>query len=43
MTGYQYGELFRTWFEVFFCGGEFAEDERGAFAQFTLKIYQATL
>jgi len=26
MTGYQYGELFRTWFEVFFCGGEVAED-----------------
>jgi len=25
-TGYQYGELFRTWFEVFFCGGEVAED-----------------
>jgi hypothetical protein len=37
MTGYQYGELFRTWFEVFFCGGEFAEDERGAFAQSTLE------
>ena len=26
MIGYQYGELFRTWFEVFFCGGEVAED-----------------
>jgi hypothetical protein len=26
MTGYQYGELFRTRFEVFFCGGEVAED-----------------
>lgn len=26
ITGYQYGELFRTWFEVFFCGGEVAED-----------------
>ena len=25
-TGYSYGELFRTWFEVFFCGGEVAED-----------------
>ena len=25
-TGYRYGELFRTWFEVFFCGGEVAED-----------------
>ena len=25
-TGYGYGELFRTWFEVFFCGGEVAED-----------------
>ena len=26
VTGYQYGELFRTWFDVFFCGGEVAED-----------------
>lgn len=26
LTGYQYGELFRTWFEVFLCGGEVAED-----------------
>jgi len=26
MTGYQCGELFRTRFEVFFCGGEVAED-----------------
>ena len=25
-TGYSYAELFRTWFEVFFCGGEVAED-----------------
>ena len=25
-NGYSYGELFRTWFEVFFCGGEVAED-----------------
>lgn len=25
-NGYQYGELFRTWFDVFFCGGEVAED-----------------
>ena len=25
-TVYQYGELFRTWFEVLFCGGEVEED-----------------
>ncbi|HPO68042.1 MAG TPA: hypothetical protein P5236_02640 [Paludibacteraceae bacterium] len=25
-SGYQHGELFRTWFEIFFCGGEVAED-----------------
>ena len=25
-NGYSYGELFRTWFEVLFCGGEVAED-----------------
>ncbi|MCO5249767.1 MAG: IS1380 family transposase [Chitinophagales bacterium] len=25
-VGYQFGELFRTWFEIFFCGGEVAED-----------------
>lgn len=25
-TGYQHGELFRSWFEIFFCGGEVAED-----------------
>jgi len=24
--GYGHGELFRTWFEIFFCGGEVAED-----------------
>lgn len=26
LTGYQYGEIFRAWFEIFFCGGEVAED-----------------
>ena len=25
-SGYGHGELFRTWFEIFFCGGEVAED-----------------
>ncbi|MDD4799674.1 MAG: hypothetical protein PHD28_01425 [Proteiniphilum sp.] len=25
-TGHQHGELFRPWFEIFFCGGEVAED-----------------
>ena len=25
-TSYGHGELFRTWFEVFLCGGEVAED-----------------
>jgi hypothetical protein len=25
-SGYGHGELFRTWLEVFFCGGEVAED-----------------
>jgi len=24
--GYGHGKLFRTWFEIFFCGGEVAED-----------------
>jgi len=32
MTGYQYGELFRTWFEVFFCGGEANRRCAGTFA-----------
>ena len=26
--GYGHGGLFRTWFEIFFCGGEVAEDVR---------------
>jgi len=26
LNGYQFGELFRTWLEIFFCGGEVAED-----------------
>lgn len=26
MQGYQHSELFRTWFDIFFCGGEVAED-----------------
>lgn len=26
LTGYQYGEIFRAWFNIFFCGGEVAED-----------------
>jgi hypothetical protein len=25
-TGYSYSEIFRTWFNIFFCGGECAED-----------------
>jgi hypothetical protein len=25
-SGYRHGELFRTWFEIFFCEGEVAED-----------------
>ena len=34
MTGYQYGELFRTWFEVFFCGGEANRRCAGTFASY---------
>ena len=26
LSGYQYGEIFRAWFDIFFCGGEVAED-----------------
>lgn len=26
MYGYQYSEIFRSWFDIFFCGGEVAED-----------------
>lgn len=26
LSGYQYGEIFREWFDIFFCGGEVAED-----------------
>jgi hypothetical protein len=25
-TGYSYSELFRNWFDLFFCGGDCAED-----------------
>lgn len=25
-TNYQYSDIFRTWFDIFFCGGEVAED-----------------
>jgi len=25
-SGYSHGELFRTWFAIFFCGGEVTED-----------------
>jgi hypothetical protein len=24
--GYQYSDIFRAWFNIFFCGGDFAED-----------------
>ena len=26
LSRYQYGEIFRAWFDIFFCGGEVAED-----------------
>lgn len=26
LTGYQYSEIFRTWFSIFYCGGDVAED-----------------
>lgn len=26
LSGYQYGEIFRAWFDIFFCVGEVAED-----------------
>jgi hypothetical protein len=26
LTGYRYSDIFRSWFDIFFCGGDVAED-----------------